>query len=65
MFYECFIFLNMLLNCLNLSLLAYGARFNLYFLPFRYFEEFEKRIPRAEMEQMEVIKHTYMSYVIK
>lgn len=27
-----------------------------YFTTFRYFEEFEKRIPRAEMENMEVIK---------
>lgn len=28
----------------------------LFFAVFRYFEEFEKRIPRAEMEKMEVIK---------
>uniref|UniRef100_A0AAQ5YA84 DNA polymerase n=1 Tax=Amphiprion ocellaris TaxID=80972 RepID=A0AAQ5YA84_AMPOC len=28
----------------------------------KYFEEFEKRIPRAEMEQMEVIKHLCVSY---
>uniref|UniRef100_A0AAQ5XJP2 DNA polymerase n=1 Tax=Amphiprion ocellaris TaxID=80972 RepID=A0AAQ5XJP2_AMPOC len=30
-----------------------------------YFEEFEKRIPRAEMEQMEVIKHLCVSYTFK
>uniref|UniRef100_A0A3P8TMM9 DNA polymerase n=1 Tax=Amphiprion percula TaxID=161767 RepID=A0A3P8TMM9_AMPPE len=31
----------------------------------KYFEEFEKRIPRAEMEQMEVIKHLCVSYTFK
>lgn len=30
-----------------------------HFTAFRYFEEFEKRIPRAEMELMEVIKHLH------
>lgn len=29
------------------------------FVDFRYFEEFEKRIPRAEMEKMEVIWHDF------
>lgn len=35
----------------------------LFFAVFRYFEEFEKRIPRAEMEKMEVIKHFYISNI--
>lgn len=30
-----------------------------FFAASRYFEEFEKRIPRAEMEKMEVIKHLH------
>ena len=36
-----------------------------HFTAFRYFEEFEKRIPRAEMEQMEVIKHLDLFVIIK
>lgn len=32
---------------------------------FRYFEEFEKRIPRAEMEKMEVNKHLYCSVIMR
>lgn len=30
---------------------------------FRYFEEFEKRIPRAEMEKMEVRKHLHFAAI--
>lgn len=35
------------------------------FTAFRYFEEFEKRIPRAEMELMEVVKHFDCPVIIK
>lgn len=31
------------------------------FAAYRYFEEFEKRIPRAEMENMEVDKQIHFS----
>lgn len=34
-----------------------------YFATFRYFEEFEKRIPRAEMEKMEVMKYLHFSVI--
>lgn len=34
-----------------------------YFAAVRYFEEFEKRIPRAEMEKMEVKKHLHTCYL--
>lgn len=32
---------------------------------FRYFEEFEKRIPRAEMEKMEVMKYLHVSIIFR
>lgn len=35
------------------------------FATFRYFEEFEKRIPRAEMEKMEVIYHLYFPVIFR
>ncbi len=38
-------------------------RFFFFFAAFRYFEEFEKRIPRAEMEKMEVIKHLSFPFI--